>query len=170
MPSFFLLLFSRHNHIVYTVSITYNFFWSIPEFCVKRCILRTIIVCLMVFIGETIPKFSSILALVGGSTVTLATFVLPPFLYMKICNQTGKWVLSFSCLKFYLFEFIIDVYSFQTSSFVWESILVGTYFGWRCWWSSFIIQRCRDDSERFAIETVLLVLFLNYFLVVVTGT
>lgn len=63
---------------------------GLTEFGVKRCILRTLILCLMVFIGETIPKFDNILSLVGGSTITLATFVLPPYFYMKLCDQTEE--------------------------------------------------------------------------------
>lgn len=44
-------------------------------------------VIVMVFVGETIPQFGYILSLVGGSTITLVTFVLPPFFYMKLCSQ-----------------------------------------------------------------------------------
>jgi vesicular inhibitory amino acid transporter len=49
-------------------------------------------VLLMVVVGETIPKFGKILSLVGGSTVTLTTFVLPPFFYMRLCDQKNvEW-------------------------------------------------------------------------------
>jgi Transmembrane amino acid transporter protein. len=44
-------------------------------------------VCIMVFVGESIPKFGKILSLVGGSTITLLTFVFPPFFYMRLCDQ-----------------------------------------------------------------------------------
>lgn len=57
------------------------------DFCVKRCVLRTIMMCVMVFIGETIPKFGKILSLVGGSTITLLTFVFPSLFYMILCDQ-----------------------------------------------------------------------------------
>lgn len=53
----------------------------------KRCLLRTIMVLIMVFVGETVPQFGYILSLVGGSTITLLTFVFPPFFYMKLCSQ-----------------------------------------------------------------------------------
>lgn len=57
------------------------------EFCLKRCGLRTVMMCIMVFVGETIPKFGKILSLVGGSTITLLTFVFPPLFYMVLCDQ-----------------------------------------------------------------------------------
>lgn len=60
------------------------------EFCLKRCILRTIMMCIMVFVGETIPKFGKILSLVGGSTITLLTFVFPSLFYMILCDQKGE--------------------------------------------------------------------------------
>lgn len=43
--------------------------------------------CIMVFVGETIPKFGKILSLVGGSTITLLTFVFPSLFYMILCDQ-----------------------------------------------------------------------------------
>ncbi|XP_033607702.1 amino acid transporter AVT1A isoform X2 [Cryptotermes secundus] len=57
------------------------------EFHWKRCLVRTGMVCVMVFVGESIPKFGKILSLVGGSTITLLTFVLPSFFYMRLCDQ-----------------------------------------------------------------------------------
>ncbi|GFG32693.1 hypothetical protein Cfor_05159 [Coptotermes formosanus] len=57
------------------------------QFHWKRCLVRTGMVCIMVFVGESIPKFGKILSLVGGSTITLLTFVFPPFFYMRLCDQ-----------------------------------------------------------------------------------
>ena len=39
-------------------------------------------------IAETVPKFGSLLDVVGGSTVTMLTFVCPPYFYMKLCDQS----------------------------------------------------------------------------------
>lgn len=44
-------------------------------------------VVLMILIGETIPQFGKIISLVGGSTVTLLTFVFPCYFYMKLSDQ-----------------------------------------------------------------------------------
>lgn len=66
---------------------------GVVGFGVKRCLLRTCMVLLMIVVGTTIPDFGKILSLVGGSTITLMTFVLPPYFYMRLCDQknTGGW-------------------------------------------------------------------------------
>ncbi|KAG5880868.1 hypothetical protein JTB14_017794 [Gonioctena quinquepunctata] len=58
----------------------------------KRCFLRSMVMVLVIFIGETVPQFGRILSLVGGSTITLLTFVFPPFFYMKLCDmRSSEW-------------------------------------------------------------------------------
>ncbi|CAH1389605.1 unnamed protein product [Nezara viridula] len=59
------------------------------EFGFKRCLLRTAIVGLIVVVGETMPQFGKILALIGASTTTLSTFIFPNIFYIKLCNQRG---------------------------------------------------------------------------------
>ncbi|EEB10155.1 vacuolar amino acid transporter, putative [Pediculus humanus corporis] len=62
--------------------------FKIPmDFGIKRCLIRSGIMLTMVFVGETIPRFRKILALVGGSTITLLTFVFPALFYMLLCRQ-----------------------------------------------------------------------------------
>ena len=60
----------------------------------KRCALRTLSVFVLLFIAETIPSFGAILDLVGASTVTMLTFVCPPYFYMRLCDsskQNKEW-------------------------------------------------------------------------------
>lgn len=38
----------------------------------------------ILFIGESIPRFYTILAFVGATSVALLTFILPPYLYLTI--------------------------------------------------------------------------------------
>jgi len=38
----------------------------------------------LIFIGESVPTFDKVLSLVGGSTVTLTTFIFPPIFYWKL--------------------------------------------------------------------------------------
>ncbi|XP_014247204.1 amino acid transporter AVT1A-like isoform X1 [Cimex lectularius] len=64
-----------------------NIFNTPHEFGFKRCLIRTCMVIMMVIIGVSIPSFAKLLSLVGGSTVTLLTFVLPNYFYMKLCDQ-----------------------------------------------------------------------------------
>uniref|UniRef100_A0A023F831 Putative amino acid transporter n=1 Tax=Triatoma infestans TaxID=30076 RepID=A0A023F831_TRIIF len=91
--------------------------FDIPhEFCVLRCIIRTCMVLVMVIIGESIPHFDKILALVGGSTVSLLTFVLPNLFYMKLCDQeTPGWKKR--------------TIPFHMRVFMWELILIGLFGG-----------------------------------------
>ncbi|KAG8295869.1 amino acid transporter AVT1C-like [Homalodisca vitripennis] len=64
--------------------------FNVPhKFCLKRVVVRTLMVVLMVAVGETIPQFGKILSLVGSSTITLTTFVLPPYFYMRLCDETS---------------------------------------------------------------------------------
>ncbi|KAG7313535.1 hypothetical protein JYU34_000678 [Plutella xylostella] len=46
--------------------------------------VRVSIMLAILFIGESIPRFYTILALVGGTTVALLTFVLPSLCYLKL--------------------------------------------------------------------------------------
>jgi len=63
--------------------------FSIPsEFNWKRCTFRSIVVMLLLFIALTIPNFGSILDLVGACSVTLLTFVFPPYFYMRLCDSS----------------------------------------------------------------------------------
>jgi vesicular inhibitory amino acid transporter len=57
-------------------------------------LFRSSVVLCLLFISESIPNFGSILDLVGGSTVTLLTFVFPPFFYMRLVDmgsQNPEW-------------------------------------------------------------------------------
>lgn len=58
------------------------------EFNWKRCLFRTLTVFILLFIAETVPSFGSILSLVGASTVTMLTFVCPPFFYLRLCDAS----------------------------------------------------------------------------------
>jgi len=62
---------------------------NIPsDFNWKRCLFRSCSVLGLLFVAESVPSFGSILNLVGGSTVTLLTFVFPPFFYMKLSDAS----------------------------------------------------------------------------------
>lgn len=53
----------------------------------KRVVVRTLLLALVVFAAESIPHFNKILSFVGGSTVTLMTFVFPPLFYIRLCGM-----------------------------------------------------------------------------------
>lgn len=93
-----------------------NIFDVPHEFCFLRCIVRTCMVLLMVMVGETVPQFSKILALVGGSTITLLTFVLPNYFYMKLCSQESP-------------DWVKREIPLHMRIYMWELILIGIFGG-----------------------------------------
>ncbi|XP_054155610.1 uncharacterized protein LOC128954069 [Oppia nitens] len=52
----------------------------------KRCVFRTALMAAMIFTGLSVPSFGPILDLLGGTTITLMAFVLPPAFYLKLCR------------------------------------------------------------------------------------
>merc|ERR1711953_1661395 len=65
-------------------------FLGIPaDFNWKRCVFRSLSVLSLLFIAESVPSFGAILDLVGASTVTLLTFVFPPYFYMKLVDASS---------------------------------------------------------------------------------
>ncbi|XP_063850869.1 uncharacterized protein LOC135094575 [Scylla paramamosain] len=76
-----------------------------------RCIVRAVIVVLQVIIGLAVPNFGKILNLIGGSLITLCTFVLPPVMYMRLVGDKSNenWKKRTMPLweKIYLIEIII---------------------------------------------------------------
>nr|WOE90273.1 amino acid transporter AVT1C-like protein [Scolopendra mutilans] len=89
----------------------------------KRCVFRTFVVGLVIFIGESIPNFGSIMALIGGSTITLLTFVFPPLFYMRLCHQKNP---NWKTRKLTLHEQVYLV----------ELILIGLLGGVMSTWSA----------------------------------
>ncbi|KAH9414476.1 hypothetical protein DERP_014620 [Dermatophagoides pteronyssinus] len=60
----------------------------IPKaFTWKRLLFRTFMLILMTFLAATFPNFGQILELIGGTTVTIMSFILPPLFYMKLCYE-----------------------------------------------------------------------------------
>lgn len=49
----------------------------------KRCALRSAVVLLGMAVGESVPRFDIVMALVGGSLTGPLVFVLPPLIYSK---------------------------------------------------------------------------------------
>ncbi|XP_043234502.1 amino acid transporter AVT3B-like [Amphibalanus amphitrite] len=65
-----------------------------PAFGIRRCLFRTLLMGVLVLLGELIPDFVKILDLLGSTTIALMTFILPPFFYLRLCameDPDGKW-------------------------------------------------------------------------------
>lgn len=54
----------------------------------KRCILRTVIMVVILIIACAVPHFDKIINLIGGSTITLLTFIFPPLFYILLRVKT----------------------------------------------------------------------------------
>lgn len=52
-----------------------------------RMAVRLSIMVALLFIGESIPRFYTILALVGATTIALLTYIMPSICYLKLVNQ-----------------------------------------------------------------------------------
>ncbi|CAD5113364.1 DgyrCDS2537 [Dimorphilus gyrociliatus] len=85
-------------HLVFAlISNTNPLFQSIEKlFCIsaefgwKRCVARTTLMIIIIFIAESIPNFSSLLSLVAACG-TFLTFIAPCLFYIKICSMEGDW-------------------------------------------------------------------------------
>ncbi|KAK3786481.1 hypothetical protein RRG08_058537 [Elysia crispata] len=62
-----------------------------PYFSYQRILFRTCVVCLALFIALSIPQFGAIMSLVGGSSIAVLMFVVPPVCYLKLCSMKGPW-------------------------------------------------------------------------------
>lgn len=50
-------------------------------------IVRVSIMLGILFIGESIPRFYTLLALIGATTIALLTYILPSVCYLKLTDQ-----------------------------------------------------------------------------------
>lgn len=60
------------------------------EFGPARILFRTGVVAVLLVLGISLPDFSSILDLIGASTITALNFVFPPIFYMFLADQAKK--------------------------------------------------------------------------------
>ncbi|XP_068201894.1 uncharacterized protein [Palaemon carinicauda] len=56
------------------------------RFSIARCITRTLVMFVVILMAMAVPTFGKILDLIGGSSVTLLSFIMPPVCYFKLCN------------------------------------------------------------------------------------
>ncbi|XP_023942830.2 uncharacterized protein LOC112049250 [Bicyclus anynana] len=93
--------------------------YSIPRDSVGyRALARLSVMAAILFIGESIPRFYTILALVGGSSVALLTLVLPSYCYLNLVarppaegqqpTETPSWV-KFVCWEIIVAGIVVGV-------------------------------------------------------------
>uniref|UniRef100_A0A0N5BDM8 Aa_trans domain-containing protein n=1 Tax=Strongyloides papillosus TaxID=174720 RepID=A0A0N5BDM8_STREA len=91
-------------HCILTLTIVFNplnqeieELFNVPQkFGPKRIIVRTSIMVLVVFVAESVPNFGPLLDLIGGTTITTTSVLLPVTFYMmlsarqKLIEENGK--------------------------------------------------------------------------------
>jgi vesicular inhibitory amino acid transporter len=55
------------------------------KFSLKRVIVRGCVLAFVLFIAQSLPNFGPILSFIGGSTVSLSSFILPCIFYFLLC-------------------------------------------------------------------------------------
>ncbi|XP_041975661.1 probable sodium-coupled neutral amino acid transporter 6 isoform X2 [Aricia agestis] len=64
---------------------------KIPRsFCIQRCVIRSTIVLLGIFLGESVPRFDLIMGLVGSSLTGPLMFVFPPLFFVRLCYKKTR--------------------------------------------------------------------------------
>uniref|UniRef100_A0A2S2PV93 Vacuolar amino acid transporter 1 n=1 Tax=Sipha flava TaxID=143950 RepID=A0A2S2PV93_9HEMI len=62
------------------------------SFSFQRFIVRMGMLVAMIFLGQIVPNFNFLVSLIGSSTISFTTFVLPSLFYLKLCvMQHPNW-------------------------------------------------------------------------------
>ncbi|XP_054713383.1 uncharacterized protein LOC129222852 [Uloborus diversus] len=78
--AFLLVINSPAQELEECLKIPNSFGW-------QRIVLRTVMMLVIIFIGQSMPHFGKLLNLIGGSTTAFTTSVFPCFFYLKLCSQ-----------------------------------------------------------------------------------
>ncbi|XP_063542721.1 uncharacterized protein LOC134751268 [Cydia strobilella] len=60
------------------------------DFSCQRCLLRSSIVALAVFLGESVPSFDVVMGLVGSTLTGPLMFIFPPLFFLKLCHAKSN--------------------------------------------------------------------------------
>ncbi|XP_034826480.1 uncharacterized protein [Maniola hyperantus] len=60
------------------------------DFCLQRCLIRSSIVALAVFLGESVPRFDLVMGLVGSTLTGPLMFIFPPLFFLKLCHKRSS--------------------------------------------------------------------------------
>lgn len=88
-----LILITGHLLTAYTIILNpvfqgvENAFNAPPKFGIKRVLIRGSILALVLFVAQSVPNFGPILSFIGGSTVSLSSFILPCVFYVLLCRN-----------------------------------------------------------------------------------
>lgn len=54
------------------------------DFTLKRCLIRSTLVCMAVLLGEILPRFDIVMGVIGGTLTGPLIFILPPLFHTKM--------------------------------------------------------------------------------------
>ncbi|CAG4939069.1 unnamed protein product [Colias eurytheme] len=57
------------------------------EFCLRRCLIRSSIIALAVFLGESVPRFDLVMGLIGSTLTGPLMFIFPPLFFLRLCYK-----------------------------------------------------------------------------------
>lgn len=84
--TFLNIKFGTTNKMIQVLTCTHVFL----AFCMKKFVLRMFLLLGMLFLAQSVRKFSVIVALIGSITIALTTFVLPPIFYIRLCSMKNE--------------------------------------------------------------------------------
>ncbi|XP_045511999.1 proton-coupled amino acid transporter 2-like isoform X2 [Pieris brassicae] len=65
--------------------------FKIPrEFCIQRCVIRSSIIALAVFLGESVPRFDLVMGLIGSTLTGPLMFIFPPIFFLRLCYKKSS--------------------------------------------------------------------------------
>ncbi|KAK8382129.1 hypothetical protein O3P69_015235 [Scylla paramamosain] len=111
-----------------------------PEFGWRRSAARTCLVAVEVLISLVLPDFKAILNLVGGSTIAIMSFVMPPLCYLRLSaaknpvglpfRNVGVWerVVLWGVVVMGVAQSLVTSYT-ATSSFMSWAVLQRSFSG-----------------------------------------
>ena len=81
-------LLTAYNIILNPVFQAIEHLFNAPaSFSFKRVGLRGSVLLAVLFVAQTVPNFGPILSFIGGSTISLSSFILPCVFYYLLCKQ-----------------------------------------------------------------------------------
>lgn len=57
------------------------------DFTLKRCLIRSTLVCFAVVLGELLPRFDIVMGVIGGTLTGPLIFILPPLFHTKLLRM-----------------------------------------------------------------------------------
>jgi solute carrier family 32 (vesicular inhibitory amino acid transporter) len=130
-------LFTAFNIILNPVFQGLEKVANAPEgISLKRVIIRIATILAVLFVAQSIPNFGPILSFIGGSGVSLTSFILPCVFYILICRRSqyskhindSELILLAACIMVSVFGGAAAIYSSLDALFSSKTFVPPCYF------------------------------------------